>query len=155
MFFLLFLRNTHVSDSSPASSQTFSFLCEMKRLLGDLLPQDQPESPPLQLDSLQSLPPLTIGLSSSETLLAGLINSSAPTVFSFTCWHSTFEVHHGELSLSPALLLELRQRLQQTVTQIQDIIREEDVGHRATERLGRLKELSRFPKQEPAAGDEY
>lgn len=123
-------------------------------MLGDMLPQDHP-TPLLQLESLQSLPPLTIDLSSSETLLAGLINSTAPTVFSFTHWRSTFPVHRGEVSLSPALMEELKQRLQQTVTQIRDIIREEDIGHRATERLGRLEELSVFPKKEPAAGDEY
>ncbi|XP_070764387.1 LOW QUALITY PROTEIN: muellerian-inhibiting factor [Enoplosus armatus] len=133
-------RYAHVSGSSLASSQTSSFLCELKRFLGDILPQDQPESPPLQLDSLQSLPPLTLGLTSSETLLAGLINSSAPTIFSFTSWGSMFQVHRGELALSPALLEELRQRLEQTVMQITEVIREE-VGQGATERLGRLKEL--------------
>ncbi|XP_026200553.1 muellerian-inhibiting factor-like isoform X1 [Anabas testudineus] len=142
----------HVSHSCPAPSQTVSFICGLKRLLGELLPQDHPNSPPLQLDSLQSLPPLTIGLSSSETLLAGLINSSAPTVFSFTHWRATLQMNHGELSLSPALVEELRRRLQQTMIQIQDIIREEDVGHRASEMLGRLNELSAFPEKEPAAG---
>ncbi|XP_070689046.1 LOW QUALITY PROTEIN: muellerian-inhibiting factor [Pempheris klunzingeri] len=133
-------RHTQVSGSSPASSLT-SFLCELKRFLGDVLTQDHPESPPFQLDSLQSLPPLALGLSSSETLLAGLINSSAPTIFSFTRWSSVSQVHHGELSLSPALLEELRQRLEQTVMQIVEVIREEEMGHTATLRLGRLKEL--------------
>ncbi|XP_027145672.1 muellerian-inhibiting factor isoform X3 [Larimichthys crocea] len=142
----------HVSGSSPASSQTSSFLCELKRFLGDILPEDHPVSPPLQLDSLQSLPPLTLGLSSSETLLAGLINSSALTIFSFSSW-SRFQVHHGELALSPALLEELGQRLEQTVVQIMEVIREEEMGHRATERLGRLRELSVFPKKEPPAGE--
>lgn len=144
----------HVSGSSPASSQTSSFLCELKRFLGDILPEDHPVSPPLQLDSLQSLPPLTLGLSSSETLLAGLINSSALTIFSFSSW-SRFQVHHGELALSPALLEELGQRLEQTVVQIMEVIREEEMGHRATERLGRLRELSVFPKKEPPAGDVF
>ncbi|KAE8294291.1 hypothetical protein D5F01_LYC07243 [Larimichthys crocea] len=142
----------HVSGSSPASSQTSSFLCELKRFLGDILPEDHPVSPPLQLDSLQSLPPLTLGLSSSETLLAGLINSSALTIFSFSSW-SRFQVHHGELALSPALLEELGQRLEQTVVQIMEVIREEEMGHRATERLGRLRKLSAFPKKEPPAGE--
>ncbi|XP_038572094.1 muellerian-inhibiting factor [Micropterus salmoides] len=145
-------RYTHVSGSSPASSQTSSFLCELKRFLGDVQPQDQPESSPVRLDSLQSLPPLTLGLSSSEALLAGLMNSSAPTFFSFSNWCSMFQVH-GELALSPALLEELRQMLEQTVMQIMEVIREEEVGHRATERLGRLKELSALPAKEPAAGD--
>lgn len=153
--FTFFHSYTHVSGSSPASSQTSSFLCELKRFLGDVLPQNQPESPLLQLNSLQSLPPLTLGLSSSETLLAGLMNSSAPTIFSFASWGSVFQVHHRELALSPTLLEELRQRLEQTVMQVMGVIREEEVGHRATQRLGRLKELSAFPKKEPAAGDVY
>ncbi|XP_031174306.1 muellerian-inhibiting factor isoform X1 [Sander lucioperca] len=143
---------THTSGSSPASSQT-SFLCELKRFLGDVLPQELPESPPLQLNSLQSLPPLTLGLSSSDTLLAGLINSSSQTIFSFNSWGSMFQVHRGELALSPALLEELRQRLEQSVIKMMELIREEEVGHRAMARLGRLKELSAFPKEEPAAGE--
>uniref|UniRef100_A0A3Q3MP38 Anti-Mullerian hormone n=1 Tax=Mastacembelus armatus TaxID=205130 RepID=A0A3Q3MP38_9TELE len=145
-------RYTHVSGSSPASSQTFSFLCELKRFLGGILPQDLPESPPLQLDSLKSLPPLALSLSSSEALLAGLINSSAPTIFSFASWGSMSRVHHGELALSPALLEELRQRLQQTVMQIMQVIREEEMDHRAAEMLQRLQDLSVFPRKEPAPG---
>ncbi|XP_076582237.1 muellerian-inhibiting factor [Chaetodon auriga] len=146
-------RYTHASGSSPASSQTSSFLCELKRFLGDVMPQDHPESSPLQLTSLQSQPPLTLGLSSSETLLAGLINSSALTIFSFTSCCSVFQVQHGELALSPALLEELRQKLEQAVMQIMKVLREEEVGERATERLARLKELSVFPKEKPAAGE--
>lgn len=55
--------------------------------------------------------------------------------------------------MSPPLLEVLRQRLEQTVTQIVEIIREEEVGHRAMERLGRLIQLSAFLKKEPATGD--
>lgn len=88
-------------------------------------------------------------------MLAGLINSSAPTVFSFTSLGPGFQVHHGELALSPALLEEVRQRLEQTVVQIMEVIRGEEMGHRSTVRLGRLKELSAFPEKEPAAGDVY
>ncbi|KAF1385837.1 hypothetical protein PFLUV_G00111900 [Perca fluviatilis] len=147
-------RYTHTSGSSPASSQT-SFLCELKRFLGDVLPQELPESTPLRLDSLQSLPPLSLGPSSSDTLLAGLINSSSQTIFSFTSRGSVVQVHRGELALSPALLEELRQRLEQSVIKMMEVIREEEeeVGHRAMPRLGRLKELSTFPKKEPAAGE--
>ncbi|XP_036970971.1 muellerian-inhibiting factor [Acanthopagrus latus] len=141
----------HVHGSG--SSQTSSFLCELKRFLGDVMPRGQPESPPLQLTSLQSMPPLTLGVSSSETLLAGLINSSALTIFSFSTCCSVSQVHRRELALSPALAEELGQRLEQTVMQITEVIREEDVGHRATERLGRLRELSAFPKEEPATGE--
>nr|AJW76790.1 anti-mullerian hormone [Epinephelus coioides] len=138
-------RHTH------ASSHT-SFFCELKRFLGDVLPQDHSASPPLQLDSLQSLPPLMLDLSSSETLLAGLINSSSPTIFSFTGCCSMFQTHDGELALSPALLEEVKRRLEQTVVQLMEVIMEEEVGHRAAERLGRLRDLSAFPKTEPAAG---
>nr|QXV87596.1 anti-Mullerian hormone [Sebastes pachycephalus] len=146
------IRHTHTSGPPPASSQT-SFLCELKRFLGDVLPQDRPESPRLQLDSLQSLPPLTLGLSSSDTLLAGLMNSSSPTIFSFSNRGSMFQVHRGELALSPTLLEELKQRMEQTWMQVMEVIQEEEVGHRATERLGRLKELSAFPRTGPAAGE--
>uniref|UniRef100_A0A4W6FR83 Anti-Mullerian hormone n=1 Tax=Lates calcarifer TaxID=8187 RepID=A0A4W6FR83_LATCA len=135
-------RHTHVSGLSLASSQTFSFLCELRRFLGDVLPKEHPKSPPLQLDSLKSMPPLSLGLSSSETLLAGLINSSSPTVFSFTRLSSMFPVHHGQLALPHELLEELRQRLEQIVMQIMGVIREEEVGHRAARRLERLRELS-------------
>ncbi len=83
------------------------------------------------------------------------MNSSAPTIFSFASWGSVFQVHHRELALSPALLEELRQRLEQNVMHVMEVIREEEMGHRAMERLGRLKDHSAFPKKEPAAGDVY
>lgn len=146
----LFLR--YHQNSSPASSQT-SFLCELKRFLGDVLPQDLRESSPLQLDSLKSLPPLTLGPSSSDTLLAGLINSSSITVFSFRSRASGFQVHSGELAFSPELLEELRRRLEAEVVKITAVMREEQVGRGATERLGRLRELSALPMMEPAPGD--
>uniref|UniRef100_UPI003AAEACAC muellerian-inhibiting factor n=1 Tax=Centroberyx gerrardi TaxID=166262 RepID=UPI003AAEACAC len=147
------LRSAQVPGSSLGSSETFSFLCELQKFLGDVLTQDRPESTPVQLDSLQSLPPLTLGLSSSETLLVGLLNSSAPTIFSFPSQGSVLKVHRGELALTPALLEVLRHRLEQAVGQITDVIREEEVGHRAMERLGRLRALSTFPKEEPPAGE--
>ncbi|XP_031582620.1 muellerian-inhibiting factor [Oreochromis aureus] len=139
------------SGSPPASLQT-SFLCEMKRFLGAVLPQEHFASPPLPLDSLQSLPPLSLGLSSSETLLAVMINSTAPTVFGFTSWGSVLPVCHGELALSAALLEELRQRLDQTLVQMTEIIREEEVSPGAKESLGRLKELSALQEKEHATG---
>ncbi|KAK5870104.1 hypothetical protein PBY51_024765 [Eleginops maclovinus] len=139
--------------SSPASSQT-PFLCELKRFLGDVPPQAPPESLPLKLDTLQSLPPLMLGLSSSDTLLAGLINSSSLTIFSFTSRGSMFQVHRGELALSPDLLQEVKQRLQQTVTRVMEFIENEgEVDFRVTQRLQRLTELSALPEKEPAAGE--
>lgn len=149
-FFAFFHR--HLSSSSPASSQT-PFLCELKRFLRAALPQEHPESPLLQLDSLQSLPPLSLGPASSEAFLAEMINSSAPIIFSFSSWGSMYPVSHGELSLSSALLEELRQRLEQYVGQIMQIIREEDLPRRATERLEKLKELSSLQRTDQVAGD--
>ncbi|XP_075341290.1 muellerian-inhibiting factor [Odontesthes bonariensis] len=141
-------------ETRPAqgSSQT-SFLCELRRFLENVLPQDHIKLPLLPMDSLQSLPPLALGLSSSETMLAGIINSSAPTIFSFTSWGSKSPVQHGQLALSPALLEELGQRLEQSEMQILEFISEANVDPRATERLGRLKELSAFQRKETAAGE--
>ena len=144
---------TLCSRHAQGSSQT-SFLCELRRFLDNVLPQFHTKPPLLPLDSLQSLPPLALGLSSSETMLAGIINSSAPTIFSFTNWGSKSPVQHGHLALSPALLEELGQRLEQSEMQILEFISEENVDHRATERLGRLKELCAFQRKETAAGDE-
>lgn len=36
---------------------------------------------------------------------------------------------------------------------VTEVIREEEVGHKVTERLRRLKELSALPKEAPAAGE--
>lgn len=148
---MMFLR--YVRGSFPASSQTSSFLCELKRFLGDVMPQDPSDSPPLQLSSLQSLPPVTIGPLTSEALLESLINSSTLTVFSFTGCCTSSQVHTGELALSAVLLEELRQRLTRTVAQTMEVSRQEDVGPRAVERLGRLIELSTFLQKGSATGD--
>ncbi|KAI9547676.1 hypothetical protein NQZ68_014942 [Dissostichus eleginoides] len=146
---------TFTSQSLHPNTQT-SFLCELKRFLGDVPPQDPPDFPALQLDSLDSLPPLMLDLSSSDTLLAELINSSSQTIFSFPNWGSMFQVYLGELAMSPALLQEVKQRLQQTVTQVTEVIETEgEVGCSATKRLRRLTELSAFPEKEPAAGDVF
>uniref|UniRef100_A0A672IY83 TGF-beta family profile domain-containing protein n=1 Tax=Salarias fasciatus TaxID=181472 RepID=A0A672IY83_SALFA len=146
-------RHAHVSGPSPVSLQT-SFLCELKRFLGVILPQESSQSPLVQLDSLRSLPPLMLGLSSSETLLAGMINSSAPTVFSFNSWGSTFPVHQEQLALSPPLLEELRQRLEEIVPEIMEMIKEEKLTDKATERLRRLQRLSVWKETELAAGEQ-
>ncbi|XP_008305297.1 muellerian-inhibiting factor [Cynoglossus semilaevis] len=138
---------------SSASSQTFSFLCELKRFLCEVLPQDQPHSPHIQLNSLLSSPPLSLGPSSSEAFLVGLMNSSSPTVFSFTGWSSAFSEHHGQLALSPALLEEVRRRLEHIGMQVVELIKEEAVGERSTERMERLKQLSELPTKEPAPGE--
>ncbi|KAM4739033.1 muellerian-inhibiting factor [Anableps anableps] len=147
-----YMRHVNRSGSSGASSQTsLSFLCELRRFLDAVLPQHHTEPPLLRLDTLQSLPPLALGLSTSETLLAGIINSSAPTIFSFASWSSSFPVRPGQLALSPALLEELGQRLEMNEQQIRELIRQEMVPTRASEKLGRLRELSAFQRQETAA----
>ncbi|XP_041863306.1 muellerian-inhibiting factor isoform X2 [Melanotaenia boesemani] len=150
---LLFSGERGTDTRQIEGSSQASFLCELRRFLDGVLPQDQTKSQPLRLDSLQSLPPLALGLSSSETLMAGVINSTAPTIFTFTGSSSKFPVRHGQLALSSELLEVLRQRLDQSEMQILEVINEEKVAHRAIERLGRLKELSAFQRKEPAAGE--
>lgn len=81
------------------------------------------------------------------------MNSSSPTVFSFTGWSSAFSEHHGQLALSPALLEEVRRRLEDIGMQVVELIKEEAVGERSTERMERLKQLSELPTKEPAPGD--
>ncbi|TNN75054.1 Muellerian-inhibiting factor [Liparis tanakae] len=144
---------TRYRHSSPLTSSQTSFLCELKRFLGDVLPRDPRESSRPLRDSLRSLPPLTLGLSSSDAVLAGLINSSSITIFSFGSWSSVSPVQRGELAFSPALLEELKLRLEQTAGTIATVIGEEPVGPRAAERLRRLRDLSAFPVKEPAAGE--
>nr|AMX81307.1 anti-mullerian hormone [Hypoatherina tsurugae] len=150
---LLFSGDTGTDTRHIKGSSQASFLCELRRFLNGVLPQDHTKSQLLQLDSLQSLPSLTLGLSSSETLMAGVINSSAPTIFSFTSWSSKLPVHQGQLGLSSDLLEVLGQRLDQSEMQILELINEEEVAQRAVERLGRLKEFSAFQRKEPAAGE--
>lgn len=142
-----------ISVSLRVASQTSSFLCELKRFLAGVMSQDHLESPPLQLSSLQSLPPLTLDRSTGEATLARLIHSPSFTVLSFGGCCSSSQVHQGELALSPTLSEELRQRLEQTITHIMEVIREEEVGQEATRRLGRLVDLSAFLRDDPATGD--
>ncbi|KAJ7992988.1 hypothetical protein DPEC_G00267780 [Dallia pectoralis] len=138
----------------PAPSGTYTFLCELQRFLSDvLLPleQTQPPTAPVPLHSLHSLPPLSLGVSSSETILAEMINSSAPTLFSFPAQSSEFQDYRGELALQPALLEVLRQRLEEVVVQM----RAEEVGSAGMDRLRRLQKLSFLPKdgEEPPKDD--
>uniref|UniRef100_A0A3B5RF46 Anti-Mullerian hormone n=1 Tax=Xiphophorus maculatus TaxID=8083 RepID=A0A3B5RF46_XIPMA len=149
-------RHANRSGSSTASSQTasLSFLCELRRFLDASLPQQHAEPLLLRLDSLQSLPPLALGLSTSETLLAEIINSSAPTIFSFSSWSSSFPVRPGQLALSPALLGELGQRLEMNERQMRELVRQGMVPQRASEKLERLRQLSAFQKQDSSAEGE-
>uniref|UniRef100_A0A8C6SYE8 Anti-Mullerian hormone n=1 Tax=Neogobius melanostomus TaxID=47308 RepID=A0A8C6SYE8_9GOBI len=124
-----------------------SFLCELKHFLVQSSPQDH-DAPVVNLESLQSMPSQPIGLSSSESLLAALINSSAPTILSFT-QRSMLHAHREELALTPALLAELRQRLEQTLADVLELIKE---NGRARMRLQRLKQLSGFPFSQSVQG---
>lgn len=63
-------------------------------------------------------------------------------------------MHGGELSLSSALLEELRQRLAAAVARSLEVMRQEEVGGRAAERLRRLVELSSSLEREAATGDD-
>lgn len=146
-------RRLFISASLRVASQTSSFLCELKRFLAGVTPQDHQESPPLRLSSLQSLPPLTLDRSTSEATLARLIHSPSLTVLAFGDCCSSSQVHEGELALSPALTEELRRRLEQTITHIMEVIREEEAGQAAMRRLGRLMHLSAFLRDDPAPGD--
>lgn len=146
-------RGLFISISLSVASQTSSFLCELKRFLAGVTPQDHRESPPLQLSSLQPLPPLTLDRSTSEATLARLIRSSSLTVLSFGDCCSSSQVHQGELALSPSLSEELRQRLEQSLTRVLEVIREEEAGQEATRRLARLVDLSAFLRDDPATGD--
>lgn len=138
--------------SPRVASQTSPFLCELKHFLAGVTPHSPPESPPLQLGSLQSLPPLTLGRTTSEATLAALIRSPSLTVLSFAGCCSSSQVHRGELALPPPLSEELRQKLEQTVAHIMEVMGEE-VGDEAIRRLGRLVELSAFPREDLATGD--
>ena len=78
----------------------------------------QPRAALVPLYTLHSLPTLSLGVSASETVLAGLLNSSALTLFSFPTLGSIFQGLHRELALRPALLEVLRQRLEEAVVQM-------------------------------------
>ncbi|XP_053725295.1 muellerian-inhibiting factor-like [Synchiropus splendidus] len=136
------------SETSP--SQTPTFLCTLRRFLSDSQPQDHPASPALKLDSLQTLPPHTLGLSSSESLLAQLINSSAPTAFTFSSLG--FPVQQAELNLPPLLLDELRARLEQIVGVTQSQFKKKEESHRGIKRLTQLVELTTIPLMGPVSG---
>ncbi|XP_056893302.1 muellerian-inhibiting factor [Takifugu flavidus] len=147
----LLLFSGETGSDTRVAWQTSSFLCELKQFLAGVTPHSHPESPLLQLSSLQSLPPLALGRSTSEATLAALIHSPSLTVLSFGGCCSSSQVHRGELALPPPLSEELRQKLEQTVTHITEVIREE-VGDEAIRRLGRLVELSAFPRKDLATG---
>lgn len=137
-----------LSPVPPPPSRTYQFLCELQRFLSDVLPQRKTSSSPsghaLPLASLSSMPPLTLGESSSQSLLLGLLNSSTPTLFSFPRRGVGLLGHRVALSLQPPLLALLRQGLVDAIAQF----RSEGVGIvHLTDRLERLSDLSALPAE--------
>lgn len=125
-------------------SRTFLFLCELQKFLNEvspqgnaLLAQDERVSP----SALHSLPPLTLGVSSSESLLLELINSSGTTVFYFPRRSLELETHRVELALKPSLLSVLKLKLDEALAQV----RMEEIGRSATDKLQMLSVLSALP----------
>ncbi|XP_035268150.1 muellerian-inhibiting factor [Anguilla anguilla] len=135
------------SPGPLAPSRTFHFLCVLQKFLSEALSPEKAESVPAQaasvsLDSLQSLPPLTLGASSSESLLLGLLNSSAPTLFSFPRRAGELLEHRVELDLQPPLVAVLRLRLEEAAARA---AREATGGCGLGDRLQRLRELGSLP----------
>ncbi|XP_062413006.1 muellerian-inhibiting factor isoform X1 [Sardina pilchardus] len=134
----------------PPPSRTYQFLCELQRFLSDVLPKKQALSSPdgravtLPLALLSSMPPLTLGESSSESLLLGLLNSSTPTLFSFPQWSSGLLGHRVGLSLQAPLLSMLREGLDDAWAQFR---RDELGAGHLTDRLQRLSDLSALPAE--------
>ncbi|KAL1022993.1 hypothetical protein UPYG_G00035150 [Umbra pygmaea] len=140
-------RTTEHQSPSLAPSGTYNFLCELQSFLSDVLKplkQSGSMTAPVPLYSLHSLPSLSLGVSSSEAMLAKLINNSGPTLFSFPTQRSVLQGYHGELALPPDLTELLRQRLEEVAIQI----RGEEVGSAVMDRLRRLQELSFLPKED-------
>nr|QHA34097.1 anti-Mullerian hormone [autotetraploid Carassius auratus red var. x Megalobrama amblycephala] len=124
-------------------SRTYLFLCELQKFLSDVLPQkegltSQEGANIVSLDALHSLPPLSLGVSSTESLLSGLVNSSTPTVFVFPERQQGLQTHRVEVTLDSPLLSVLRMRLDEAMAQV----KQQEVGQKVTDRLQKLSELS-------------
>lgn len=131
-------------DARPPS-RTFLFLCELQKFLSDVLgqkegPTPQDDANAVSLDTLHSLPPLSLGVSSTESLLSGLVNSSTPTVFVFPQRQQGLQAHRVEVTLDSPLLSVLRMRLDEAMAQV----KQQEVGQKVIDRLQKLRELSGF-----------
>ncbi|XP_023699320.1 muellerian-inhibiting factor isoform X2 [Paramormyrops kingsleyae] len=140
----------------PPVSETFLFLCELQAFLGEalshaLLSPAPVRAAPVSLNTLRSLPSMTLGSSSSEPLLLGLLTSSTPTLFSFPPQTSQLRGHRVELPMQPHLLTVLKERLVQAAAQIRS---DEVRGPNVTKQLQRLQKLSQLPgeEEEPPEG---
>ncbi|XP_060796683.1 muellerian-inhibiting factor [Neoarius graeffei] len=137
------------SENVPHSNGTFLFLCELRKFLNEVSPQGNPflaqdEVRTISPSVLHSLPPLTLGASSSESLLLELVNSSGPTVFYFPRQNLGLRTHRVELALKPSLLSVLKLKLDEALAQV----RMEDVGRGAIDKLQVLSILSALPEDE-------
>lgn len=142
-------------ETVPRSNETFLFLCELQKFLNavsppgnPLLAQDEVRSEALSLGVLHSLPPLTLGVSSSESLLLELVNSSGPTVFYFP-QSVRLGTHRVELALKPSLVSVLQSKLDKALARV----RTEELGHSVFDKLQILSVLSTLP-EEPETGVE-
>ncbi|XP_026053295.1 muellerian-inhibiting factor isoform X2 [Carassius auratus] len=131
-------------------SRTYLFLCELQKFLSDVLPQkegptSQEGAKIVSLEALHSLPPLSLGASSTESLLSGLVNSSTPTVFVFPERQQGLQTHRVEVTLDSPLLSVLQMRLDEAMAQV----KQQEVGQNMIDRLQKLSELSALsPKGE-------
>ncbi|XP_016327203.1 muellerian-inhibiting factor-like isoform X1 [Sinocyclocheilus anshuiensis] len=124
-------------------SRTYLFLCELHKFLSDVLPQkegptSQEGANTVSLDALHSLPPLSLGVSSTESLLSGLVNSSTPTVFVFPERQQGLQIHRVEVTLDSSLLSVLRMRLDEAMAQV----KQQEAGQNVIDRLQKLSKLS-------------
>lgn len=90
------------------------------------------------LDALHSLPSLSLGVSSTESLLSGLVNSSTPTLFVFPKRQQGLQTHRVEVTLDSPLLSVLRMRLDEAIAQV----KQQEAGQKVIDRLQKLSELS-------------
>ncbi|XP_028818176.1 uncharacterized protein LOC114769385 [Denticeps clupeoides] len=134
------------SGFRASDHRMFLFLCELQRFLSEVLPPTQLLPHPtggtstVSLDTLDTLPPLSLGVASSENFLLGLLNSSAPTLFSFPHERSGLRSHRGELSLRPPLLSLLRLKLEEA-------IRGNKLGQDMIKKVQRLKDLCALSRE--------
>ncbi|XP_056304096.1 muellerian-inhibiting factor [Danio aesculapii] len=136
------LKHHRIPQDERIPSRTYLFLCELQKFLRDILPQNEgliPQDDPtaVSLDMLHSLPPLRLGVSSTESLLSGLVNSSTPTVFVFPQRQQGLQTHRVEVTLDSPLLSVLRMRLDEAVAQV----KQQEAGRKMIDRLQKLTEL--------------
>ncbi|TTK63264.1 Muellerian-inhibiting factor [Bagarius yarrelli] len=134
-------------ETVPRSNKTFLFLCELQTFLNEISPSGNPllaqdEVQSISPSVLYSLPPLTLGASSSESLLLELVNSSGPTVFYFS-QSIRLRTHRVELALNPSLVSMLKSKLDEALMRV----RTEEFGQSVIEKLQILSVLGGLPEE--------